>query len=103
VTATVVVMDVDPMAADEKRKAIERVIQCRDFVTIAESFNAVEAWLASIPGHVYANVRESLISTLSLAHLMALHGEPGGLPARRSVAVATVFPKGNGSVRAQPR
>jgi type IV secretion/conjugal transfer VirB4 family ATPase len=72
VTATVVVMDADPVAADEKRKAIERVIQGRGFVTIAESFNAVEAWLSSIPGQAYANVRQPLISTLNLAHLMPL-------------------------------
>jgi type IV secretion system protein VirB4 len=72
VTATVVVMDADPVAVDEKRKAIERVIQGRGFVTIAESFNAVEAWLSSIPGQAYANVRRPLISTLNLAHLMPL-------------------------------
>jgi type IV secretion/conjugal transfer VirB4 family ATPase len=72
VTATVVVMDANAAAADDKRKAIERVIQGRGFVTIAESFNAVEAWLSSIPGHVYANVRQPLISTLNLAHLMPI-------------------------------
>jgi type IV secretion system protein VirB4 len=72
VTATVVVMDADPDSADARRKAIERVIQGRGFVTIAETFNAVEAWLSSIPGHVYANVRQPLISTLNLAHLMPL-------------------------------
>jgi type IV secretion system protein VirB4 len=72
VTATVVVMDASAAAADDKRKAIERVIQGRGFVTIAETFNAVEAWLSSIPGHVYANVRQPLISTLNLAHLMPI-------------------------------
>jgi type IV secretion/conjugal transfer VirB4 family ATPase len=72
VTATVVVMDANAAAADDKRKAIERVIQSRGFVTIAETFNAVEAWLSSIPGHVYANVRQPLISTLNLAHLMPI-------------------------------
>jgi type IV secretion system protein TrbE len=72
VTATVVVMDANAAAADDKRKAIERVIQGRGFVTIAETFNAVEAWLSSIPGHAYANVRQPLISTLNLAHLMPI-------------------------------
>jgi type IV secretion/conjugal transfer VirB4 family ATPase len=72
VTATVIVMDVSVTAADEKRKVIERVIQGRGFVTIAETFNAVEAWLSSIPGHVYANVRQPLISTLNLAHLIPI-------------------------------
>ena len=80
VTATVVVMDADPNAAEEKRKAVERVIQGRGFVTIAESFNAIEAWLSSIPGHVYANIRQPLISTLNLAHLMPLSAVWAGPP-----------------------
>ncbi len=72
VTAAIVVMDPDAAVADEQRKAIERIIQGRGFVTIHETFNAVEAWLSSIPGHVYANVRQPLVSTLNLAHLMPL-------------------------------
>jgi len=83
VTATVVVVDSSAAAADDKRKAIERVIQGRGFVTIAETFNAVEAWLSSIPGHVYANVRQPLISTLNLAHLMPLSAVWAG-PARNA-------------------
>lgn len=70
VSATVVVMDADPERADEKRRAIERVIQGRGFVTITESLNAVDAWLSTIPGQCYANVRQPLISTLNLAHLL---------------------------------
>jgi type IV secretion system protein VirB4 len=72
VTATVVVTDSDATVTEEKRKTIERTIQSRGFVTIHETFNAVEAWLSSIPGHVYANIRQPLISTLNLAHLMPL-------------------------------
>src|SRR3546814_1854487 len=34
--------------------------------------NAIEAWLGSLPGHVYANVRQPPISTLNLAHLIPL-------------------------------
>jgi hypothetical protein len=32
--------------------------------------NAVEAWLGSLPGHAYANVRQPPISTLNLAHMI---------------------------------
>lgn len=70
VTATVTVMDENPDLADEKLKAVERIIQGRGFVTIPETLNAAEAWLSSIPGHAYANVRQPLISTLNLAHMM---------------------------------
>lgn len=72
VTATIVVSGPDAAAADEKRKAVERAIQGRGFVAVVESLNAVEAWLSSLPGHVYANVRQALVSTLNLAHLIPL-------------------------------
>ena len=72
VTATVTVMDRDAAAADEKLRQAERAIQGRGFVTIPETLNAVEAWLSSIPGNVYANVRQPIVSTLNLAHLMPL-------------------------------
>ncbi|WP_186151771.1 conjugal transfer protein TrbE [Burkholderia gladioli] len=72
VTATVTVTDTDAAAADEKLRRVERTIQSRGFVTIPETLNAVEAWLSSIPGHAYANVRQPSISTLNLAHLMPL-------------------------------
>jgi type IV secretion system protein TrbE len=72
VTATVTVLDSDPTAAEQKLRAIERTIQARGFVTIAETLNSVDAWLSSLPGHVYANVRQPIVSTLNLAHMMPL-------------------------------
>jgi type IV secretion system protein VirB4 len=70
VTATLTVLDPDPKAADEKLRVAERTIQGRGFVTIPETLNAVDAWLSSIPGNAYANVRQPIVSTLNLAHLM---------------------------------
>lgn len=72
ITITVVVSDPDAVKADEKKKAIERTIQSRGFVAIGETLNAVEAWLSSLPGQVYANVRRALVSTLNLTHLLPL-------------------------------
>lgn len=71
-TATVTVMDTDADLADEKRRMVERAIQGRGFVTIPETLNAVDAWLSSIPGNAYANVRQPIVSTLNLAHLMPM-------------------------------
>jgi type IV secretion system protein VirB4 len=34
--------------------------------------NAIEAWLGSLPGHTYANVRQPPVSTINLAHLIPL-------------------------------
>lgn len=69
-TATVTVMDEDAGAADEKLRMVERAIQGRGFVTIPETLNAVDAWLSSHPGNAYANVRQPIVSTLNLAHMM---------------------------------
>ena len=71
-TATLTVWDDDPRTADDKLRMVEKVIQGRDFTCMAESVNAVEAWLGSLPGHVYANVRQPPVSTLNLAHMIPL-------------------------------
>ncbi|WP_407179973.1 conjugal transfer protein TrbE [Bradyrhizobium sp. STM 3562] len=72
VTATVTVWDRDPQRADEKVRLVEKVIQGRDFTCMIETVNAVEAWLGSLPGQVYANIRQPPISTLNLAHMIPL-------------------------------
>ncbi|TIT54703.1 MAG: conjugal transfer protein TrbE [Mesorhizobium sp.] len=71
-TTTVTVWGEDRQAAAEKLRAVERIINGIGFTTIREGVNAVEAWLGSLPGHVYANVRQPLVHTLNLAHLMPL-------------------------------
>src|SRR3984893_14319566 len=78
VTATVTVWDNEPATADEKLRLVEKVIQGRDFTCMIETVNAVEAWLGSLPGHVYANVRQPPISTLNLAHMIPLSAVWGG-------------------------
>lgn len=72
VTATVTVWDTDPRTAAEKLRMAEKVIQARDFTAMPETINASDAWLGSLPGHVYANVRQPPISTLNLAHMIPL-------------------------------
>jgi type IV secretion system protein VirB4 len=81
VTATVTVWDEDPRVADERLRLVEKVIQGRDFTCMVERVNAVEAWLGSLPGHVYANVRQPPLSTLNLAHMMPFSAVWAG-PAR---------------------
>jgi type IV secretion system protein VirB4 len=81
VTATVTVWDEDPGLAAEKLRLVEKVIQSRDFTCMPEGVNALEAWLGSIPGHAYANVRQPPVSTLNLAHMIPLSAVWAG-PAR---------------------
>ena len=81
VTATVTVWDEDAGLAAEKLRLVEKVIQGRDFTCMPEGVNALEAWLGSIPGHAYANVRQPPVSTLNLAHMIPLSAVWAG-PAR---------------------
>ena len=71
-TATVTAWHDDPRIADERLRLVEKLIQGRDFTCMVETINAVDAWLGSLPGHVYANVRQPPVSTLNLAHMIPL-------------------------------
>ena len=51
---------------------MERAINSRGFTTIRENVNAVEAWLGSLPGQAYANLRQPIVHTLNLAHMCPL-------------------------------
>ncbi|WP_420145445.1 conjugal transfer protein TrbE [Sphingobium sp.] len=91
VTATITVWDDDPAVATEKLRLAEKVVQSRDFVCKAEGLNALEAWLGSLPGHVYANVRQPPINTLNLAHMMPLSSVWSGPPDDAHLAAPPLF------------
>jgi type IV secretion system protein VirB4 len=82
-TITVTVWHETRAGAAEKERAVERAINGRGFATIRENINAVEAWLSSLPGHAYANVRQPLVHTLNLTHLIPLSAVWAG-PARNA-------------------
>lgn len=71
-TTTLTVSDADRAVVDERLRRIEQVVNGLGFTTLSESLNAVEAWLGSLPGHVYANVRQPLVHSLNLSHLMPM-------------------------------
>jgi len=71
-TTTITVSDRSRERVAVKLREVERVLGGLGVVTIRESVNAVEAWLSSLPGQAYANVRQPLVHTLNLAHLMPL-------------------------------
>ncbi|MGN6121329.1 MAG: conjugal transfer protein TrbE, partial [Sphingomonas oligoaromativorans] len=71
-TTTITVSDEDRAGVETKIRQVERIIGGLGFTCVREGVNAVEAWLSSIPGHAYANVRQPIIHTLNLAHLMPL-------------------------------
>ncbi|UAK25447.1 conjugal transfer protein TrbE [Sphingomonas nostoxanthinifaciens] len=83
VTTTITVSDADRARVEEKIRQVERITGGLGFTTIREGVNAVEAWFSSLPGHAYANVRQPIVHTLNLAHLMPLSSVWAG-PARNA-------------------
>jgi len=69
-TLTVSLLDPDPTVAAEKARAVEAALNAQGLVARVEDLNAVEAWLGSIPGEPYADVRRPMVSTLNLADLL---------------------------------
>jgi len=82
-TMTITVADEDRARVEEKVRSVERIVNGLGFTSIREGTNAVEAWLSSLPGQAYANVRQPLVHTLNLAHLMPLSSVWAG-PARNA-------------------
>lgn len=80
VTTCITVFDKDRSQVNEHVRAAERVINGCGFATIKESLNAVDAWLGTLPGHVYANVRQPIIHTLNLTHLVPISSVWAGAP-----------------------
>jgi len=85
-TTTIAVMDRDAAAVEAKVRAVERVVNGLGFACIRETVNAVEAWLSGLPGQVYANVRQPLVHSLNLAHLMPLSAVWAGPHGNRHLA-----------------
>jgi len=79
-TLTVTVWDCDPQRAREKAAAVQRVIDGAGLVSKIETVNAVEAWLGSLPGHAYADVRRPVIGSLNLCDLIPLSSVWPGPP-----------------------
>ncbi|HET8534341.1 MAG TPA: conjugal transfer protein TrbE, partial [Sphingomicrobium sp.] len=71
-TTTISVTGSTASEADDRIRSVERIVNGLGFTAIRERLNALEAWLSGLPGQVYANVRQPLVHTLNLAHLMPL-------------------------------
>lgn len=69
-TLTVTVLDDEEDGAAAKARAVEAALNAQGLVARIEDLNAVEAWLGSLPGEPYADVRRPLVSTLNLADLL---------------------------------
>jgi type IV secretion/conjugal transfer VirB4 family ATPase len=71
-TATVTVWANSQKAADDRIQRVATTINRLGFACHLETINSFEAWLSSIPGHLYANVRKPLVHTLNASHMVPL-------------------------------
>jgi len=69
-TSTLVFWDKDPDIARRKAQEAKKIVQNSGLIAIDATVNGLEAWLATIPGHLHANVRRTPISTQNLVRLM---------------------------------
>jgi len=72
-TPVIVMFDTDDARLRDQAEAVRRLIQAEGFGARIESLNATEAYLGSLPGNSYANIREPLINTQNLADLIPLN------------------------------
>lgn len=82
-TTTVTVWDPDLAEVRRKCERVREVVQSRGFTVRDETLNSTFAWLGSLPGHVYANVRRPIVSSLNLVHMMPASSVWAGDPKNR--------------------
>lgn len=90
-TPVIVMFDDDEARLREKTEGVRRLIQAEGFAARIETLNATEAFLGSLPGNWYANIREPLVNTRNLADLVPLNSVWSGSP----VAPCPFYPEGS--------
>lgn len=70
VTPTITVTASDPETLRERVRSVQSVIDSNGFISTVEDINAVEAWLGSLPGHAYADVRRAMVNSLNIASIV---------------------------------
>ncbi len=90
-TATVVVMQPSDAEADQAAGEIVKLLADRGFTARVEDVNAVEAWLGSLPGHGFPNLRRPLLHSRNVADLVPLTSVWPGLKTNPSA----YFPEGS--------
>lgn len=72
VTAKVVITEDSNAAADENAQLVRKACQNMGFEPHLETINAAEAYLGSLPGHGWFDVRRPLVNTQNLADILPL-------------------------------
>ena len=79
VTPKVIITEDRADVADENAQLVFKVCQNMGFDPRNETINAVEAWLGSLPGHGWYDVRRPMVNTQNLADILPLTSIWAGL------------------------
>jgi len=90
-TSTILVMEQDPRHANYVASEIVKGLNDAGFPARIETVNALEAYLGSLPGHGYSNLRRHLLSSANIADLLPTTGIWPGLATNPS----QYFPQGS--------
>lgn len=71
-SSTIIVLDADPVMLEDKFNQVRNAVAMRSFGVIDEGLNAGEAFLGTLPGNRYANVRGGLVSSLNLSDMLPI-------------------------------
>ncbi|QQE11313.1 hypothetical protein JD969_17720 [Planctomycetota bacterium] len=77
-TMSFCVWDVTSEAAESKANVLREATDRSGWITQIESTNAFEAWLGTIPGHAYANVRRPITSSHNFCDVSPLMHQCAG-------------------------
>src|SRR5438445_330825 len=93
-TCTLLLFERERAVLEATARQVLKQLQHHGFGARIEEANALEAWLGSLPGHGYQNVRRPMLHTLNLADLLPLTSIWPGLEANPCPA----YPKGSPSL-----
>jgi type IV secretion system protein VirB4 len=71
-TASMMVWDTDYDTAIDKARYISSLINSSGFQTHIETLNSFQAFLSMMPGNYYSNVRQPILSSGNLTHIISL-------------------------------
>jgi type IV secretion system protein VirB4 len=77
-TSCIILWDSDIQKLTEKVRSVEQVLNSSGFITVNETFNSIQAWFGSLPGHNWANIRRPLITSMNLSHLLPISTDWAG-------------------------
>jgi type IV secretion system protein VirB4 len=96
-TSVLLISGESPEETETRSALVERSVQTAGYIAHVETYNGLEAFIGSLPGHTRQNVRKPVIHSLNVADLLAISREWEGEPyspspffSKRSPALAEV-------------